>query len=321
MYTVETALQLCNIEQPPVSDYLDDNSSRQLFMNWDDLRYFLALARGFTLSKAGRELKVQHTTVARRIKAFEENIGARLFNHLSDGYIMTQAGEDLYQHALVMEEQAHAVNRLVFGLDTQLRGNLKLTSSQDVLNHLVIPHLPLFVKNYSEINLQLYSSTSLADLVARQADIALRLTAKPPEYLIGRKVLALHHGIYASKEYLEKNDQTKKIILWEDETEKPGWVKKHIVNARVSVLANDISTIVSCVKSGLGLARIPCYIGDSCTELYRLDIPLTPSNWGIWVLSHMDLRATAKVKAGREFLTNTLMKQKVLIEGKNSRYL
>lgn len=289
-------------------------------MNWDDLRYFLALARARTVSAAGRELAVKHTTVARRIKALEQGLGSRLFDHLADGYAMTTAGENLYQHALIMEEQAQAVDRQVFGLDTQLRGNLKLTASYDVLSRLVIPQLGLFNRAYPDINLQLLGSTGLADLAARQADIALRLTPKPPDYLIGKKVLPLRHGIYASAKYLETKSNPDKIILWNDETEVPKWVQQHFPNAEVSIRCDDVTAMQTCVSNHMGLARMPCYIAETVNGLYRLDLPLTPSTWGVWVLSHVDLRATARVRACREFLIDIIEQQKNLIEGLESRY-
>ena len=103
-----------------------------IYLNWDDLRFFLALARTRTVSAAGRELEVKHTTVSRRIKALEQGLGTRLFDHLPDGYALTPAGENLFQNALLMEEQAQAVGRQVFGLDEQLEGHLVLTAAHDV---------------------------------------------------------------------------------------------------------------------------------------------------------------------------------------------
>jgi DNA-binding transcriptional LysR family regulator len=289
-------------------------------LNWDDLRFFLALARSVTVSAAGRELGVKHTTVARRIKALEHSLGTRLFDHLPDGYAMTPAGENLYQNALVMEEQAQAVDRQVFGLDSQLHGNLKLTAAHDVLDRLVIPQLGLFRRAYPGIDLQLLSSTGLADLSARQADIALRLTPKPPDHLIGRKVLPLGIGIYASRQYLEANPELGHIILWNDEVELPEWVKQHFANAEVTIRANDVTTLLACVISNMGATMLPCYIGDTASNLCRLELPLTASTWGIWVLSHADLRATARVRALREFLIDTIEQQKTVIEGLESHY-
>jgi len=289
-------------------------------MNWDDLRYFLALARNRTVSAAGRVLNVKHTTVARRIKALEARLGSRLFDHLADGYAMTQAGEQLYQHALVMEEQTQAVQREVFGLDTELSGSLKLTASYDVFTRLIIPKLALFRKAYPRIDLQLMGSRGLVDLSAREADIALRLTPEPPDYLVGKKVLPLRHGIYASKQYLQQQHERPQVILWNDETENPEWVRQHFPNANVVMRTDDVTAMLGCASNHLGLVRVPCYIGESSGDLYRLDLPLTSSTWAVWVLSHVDLRATARVRACREFLIETTEQHRGFIEGLNSRY-
>ena len=289
-------------------------------MNWDDLRYFLALARARTVSAAGRDLLVKHPTVSRRIKALEQGLGTRLFDHLPDGYAMTPAGENLYQNALIMEEQAHAVDRQVFGLDAQLQGNLVLTASHDVFSRLVIPQLGMFRKAYPGIELQLLSSTGLADLSARQADIALRLTPKPPDYLIGKKVMPLGIGIYASRQYLESNPQPNHLVLWNDEVEKPEWAQQNFPEADVVIRANDVTTLLACLNNNMGVTMLPCYIGETATELYRLDLPLAASTWGVWVLSHVDLRATARVRACREFLVDIIEQQQVIIAGTESRY-
>ncbi|OUS29010.1 hypothetical protein A9Q99_10385 [Gammaproteobacteria bacterium 45_16_T64] len=289
-------------------------------MNWDDLRFFLALSRARTVSAAGRVLGVKHTTVARRIQAFEEGLGTRLFDRLPNGYAMTQAGENLYEHALIMEEQAQAVDRQVFGLDAQLQGKLTLTAAHDVLSLLVIPHLGLFNRAYPCIELELSSSAALVDLAARQADIALRLTESPPDYLIGKKVLPLRHGIYASTKYLEKNPTPKHLVMWNGATETPEWVKTHFPDTSVAIRASDVTTMLTCTANHMGIARLPCYIADTTPNLRRIDIPLTPSTWGVWVLSHVDLRATARVRACREFLVDLIEQQKDLIEGLNSRY-
>lgn len=289
-------------------------------MNWDDLRFFLALAREGTVSGAGRALNVKHTTVARRIAALEEQLGSRLFDRLPSGYAMTQVAENLYPHALAMEETAQAAGREVFGMDTQLRGILKLTASFDVFTRLVTPKLHLFTEQYPNIDLELSSSTSLADLASRQADIALRLSPKPPEYLIGREVLPLRHGVYASESYLNTQRATDKLVLWQHEQAMPEWVADHYKNAKVALRANEIMTMVDAVKNNLGLARLPCYVADAEPSLRRIDVPLTPSTWGVWVLSHVDLRATARVRVCREFLIDIIMQQRALIEGSNSRY-
>lgn len=288
-------------------------------MNWDDLRYFLSLSRNRTASGAGKELGVKHTTVARRIQALEQALGSRLFDRLANGYAMTHAGEKLYEHALIMEEQALELDREIFGLDTQLQGSLKLTAAHDVLTRLIIPHLGSFKRAYPKIKLQLSSSTDLANLGAREADIALRLTPHPPEHLIGKKVLPLGMGLYASNEYLKMKMEIDHLILWSPNDKQPDWVKQHFPKAKINLLVNDVTTMAECAVQHMGIARLPCYIADSFPTLRRLPLKIKLSSWGVWVLSHVDMRETARVRACREFLIHIIEQQKALILGTESR--
>ena len=282
--------------------------------------YVLALAREGSVSGAGRALSVEHTTVARRISALEKQLGSRLFDRLPNGYVMTQVAEKLYPHALSMEELIQVADREVFGMDEQLSGNLKLTASYDVFSRLVTPKLSKFTDKYPGIVLELLSSSGLANLSDRQADIAVRLSPNPPEYLIGRKVLPLGHGIYASAKYLNKKRSTDTLVLWEHEQKTPEWVADHFPKARVAIRANEILSMMETIRNHIGIGRLPCYVGDSEPTLRRLDLKLTPSTWGIWVLSHVDLRSTARVRVCREFLMSTIEEQKGLVEGLESRY-
>ncbi len=289
-------------------------------MNWDDLRFFLALAREGTVSGAGRVLAVKHTTVARRITALEIQLGSRLFDRLPSGYAMTQVAENLYPHALSMEETVQAADREVFGMDTQLRGPLRLTASYDVFTRLITPKLHQFTEQYPGINLELSSSTNLADLASRQADVALRLTPKPPGYLIGREILPLRHGVYASSKYLKEKRTSEKLILWAHDHDMPEWVNDHFSGARVVARTSEIMTMMDAVKNHMGLARLPCYVADAESSLRRIDVSLTPSTWGVWVLSHVDLRSTARVRVCKEFLIDIIQQQRDLIEGLASKY-
>ncbi len=290
-------------------------------MNWDDMRVFLALAREGSVSGAGRALGVKHTTVARRIHAFEERLGTRLFDRLPNGYAMTQAAENMFEHALAMEALAQAVDREVFGQDAELAGPLKLTVAHDLANRLILPKLRAFSEAYPHIDLQLLTTTGLIDLAAREADIAVRLTAKPPDYLVGREVMRLRHGIYGTTRTLRKLADPVSVILFRSDVAHPPWVTENFANARTVLRVDDVSSMAAATRNHLGLSRMPCYIGDSDAGLRRLDVPLIPSDWGVWILSHVDLRATARVRVCREFLLETIERQRPLIQGENSRYL
>jgi DNA-binding transcriptional LysR family regulator len=288
--------------------------------NWDDLRFFLALCREGSATGAGRSLEVNHTTVARRIRALEDNLGTRLFDHSRNGYEMTQAAEDMYEHARRMEEITQAIDRDVFGQDTELKGPLKLTVAHDVAERLVVPRLREFHDAYPCIDLDILTTTGLVDLAAREADIALRLTDKPPDYLIGREVLPMRHGVYGSPNYLKGLDGQATVILFRGNEEQPEWVRQHFPDAGVAMRVDDVGTMSLAVANGMGLARMPCYVGDAESSIRRLDLKLTASTWGIWILSHVDLRSTARVRVAREFLIDVIEKQRELVLGEQSRY-
>jgi len=289
-------------------------------MNWDDLRYFLAVCREGTVTKAARVLDVNHTTVARRVNALEGELGTRLFDRTNDGYAMMQSAENMYAHALEIEQRAQAIDRELFGRDVELKGSLKLTVAHDVSNILIVPSIPAFKNEYPCIDIELLTTTGLVDLAAREADLAVRLTAKPPDYLIGRKVMPIRHGVYGSPEYLRRSKEPRDVILFRGATGYPEWVRRHFPNAQLALRVDDVGTMREAVKNHLGLARLPCYIGDSDSNIRRLDLELTPSSWGVWVLSHTDLRSTARVRVCRECLFDVLAAQRALILGEDSTY-
>lgn len=290
-------------------------------MDWDDLRYFLAVARAGSVTGAATELGVNHSTVSRRIQAFEKQHNFRLFERLPSGYALTQAGENIYPKALQMEQHAQSVAREMFGQDTRLQGRLRLTTSNYMANEIIMPHLHEFQAQYPDIELELLVSKSLQNMAARDADIAVRLTPEPPENLIGRRIGYLYQGIYVSKAYLEHRVDPDKVILWTQDRQISAWQKQHFPDSRTVLRVDNVSTIFSAVKAGMGIAQLPCAIADNAASLFRLDIELPPPAWGIWVLSHVDLRATARVRVCREFLIGLLQGYKPLFEGKQSRYI
>ncbi|TQV81082.1 LysR family transcriptional regulator [Aliikangiella coralliicola] len=289
-------------------------------INWNDLKYFLVLSREGTVSAAGRVLGVKHMTVARRIQALEQSLGTRLFDRTRNGYSMTQAAENLLDLVTSMEEKVGSIDRQAANLDSALAGPLKLTVAFELANRLIIPDIGEFCHRFPNIDMQLLMTKDLVDLVAMEADLAIRMTPNPPEYLVGREIMKLRHGIYASQSMLENISKNVKVILFQSEVSSPQWVKEHFKNAKVSVRVDDVGSMAVAAASGLGLAKLPCFIGDTQPGLFRLDRDIGTSNWGVWVLNHVDLRATARVRACKEYLMGLLESKRSLIQGENSRY-
>jgi len=305
-------------------------------MDWDDVKYFLAVARNGSLSKAAISLNVNVTTVSRRIVALEKTLKVRLFERLQSGYSPTQAGEDILQQAGVMEEAALAIDLTLYGRDACLKGKLVLTVEAIFANTMIIPHLAEFTTRYPEIDLEVITDSSLTDMNMREADIAVRITPNPPEDLVGRKICELGHGIYASKRYLAVFNERKQkykesllhadadqvpqmqghcLVLWTDSDGNPPWVKDNFSNTRIAAKFSSPGSILKAVKSHMGIARIPCSLAELDPDLVRLPAKLAPSTWHIWILSRPELRTTERVRVFRNFLFDTLNQQKDLLQG------
>lgn len=288
--------------------------------NWDDIRYFLSVARCGNLSAAAKELGVNHSTVSRRIQTLEERHGVRLFERLPSGYEMNVAASAIYELALEIEAKNQQVFRQLFGQDSRFQGEINLTMPHDIFDYCLSKDLVEFKQLQPDILPNLYVTKGVKNLAAREADVAIRLTPEPPEYLIGKKIANLQHGIYTSVHI----DISKKVdvILWSGESTVPSWVKEHFPKAKISMRVDDLYSMYAAVKAGIGIARMPCYLPDVVLDnsVRRLPIEIPQSHWGVWVLSHADLRNTAKVRCCREFLTERLLQRKLLFEGGESQY-
>jgi DNA-binding transcriptional LysR family regulator len=190
----------------------------------------------------------------------------------------------------------------------------------DIFDYCLNDDLAEFKEIQPDILTNLYVAKGVKNLAAREADIAIRLTPKPPEYLIGKKIAHLQHGIY--RQVNRGFSKVTPIILWSNETDLPDWALKHYPNAKVAMRVDDLYSMYAAVKAGIGIARMPCYLPDLINDnlVKRLPIEQPLSQWGVWVLSHVDLRNTAKVRCCREFLTERLLKRKSLFEGEESQY-
>jgi DNA-binding transcriptional LysR family regulator len=282
--------------------------------NWDDMRYFLAVAREGSISAASRVLEVNHTTVSRRIQALEERHGVRLFERNAEGYSMTQAGGEIFDLSVDLETRNLAVSRILFGQDQRLNGPINLTMPHDIFEHVLADDIGEFTRLYPEIDINLQVARGLKDLGRREADLAIRLTPNPPDYLIGQRVVDLQHAIYAPAGM--DFDAGIRLVLWSDEQELPDWTKQHFPNASIALRVDDLYSMYSAVKAGIGIAHMPCYEPDSIADpgVVKLPHAVARSDWGVWVLSHVDLRKTARIQLCRKFLIDALKRKKELFQ-------
>jgi DNA-binding transcriptional LysR family regulator len=293
-------------------------------INWDDVRLFLALARNGSARSAAASLNVSHTTIARRAEQLESDLGTRLFDRDVGGYRLTGAGEAFMNSAVRAEESLLAAERQLQGRDAELSGDIRLTTSDIIATHLLMPETAEFCRRYPDIDLEVLVSHDLFDLSRREADIAIRFmggSRNPPDHLVGRKLVTATSCYYASSDYLVHHDPHKlnsgaQWIGWDDDERYPAWVKSSPfprIPARGKF--NHAGLQVEAAAAGMGLTALPCFIGDTVAELVRVPGCEPYANYDIWLLSHPDLRDAARLRAFRAFIVEVFREKRSLLTG------
>jgi len=183
-----------------------------------------------------------------------------------------------------------------------------------------MPHMSGFAKLYPDIQLEISVASNFFNLSQRETDVAIRVTTAPPETLVGRKVCGLASSIYATTEYLNKQqDEPFSWLMPDDElvhlpTGK--WLKRHYPDANITFRSNSFLALLEAVKQGQGVAPLPCFLAKPYQQLQQIIKPPEDLNAELWVLSHPDLRRTARVRAFTEFLFSVLKEEIDLFEGR-----
>lgn len=274
-------------------------------MNWDDLRFVLALARARTLSGAALELATTHTTVARRIRGLEENLGSRLFERDDEGYVLTLAGQQVHEVGQRLESELLALEARVLGRDVKLEGKLRVTT-MDILFRRYGRVFASFVREFPGIELTLTCSDNEASLPRREADVALRLAARPPEHLVGRKVGRVDFAVYAERRLARRvgRDAPWSAFPWIHWDERlmaswlDAWLGEHAPGARIGVRVDVPSLALrEVVAAGMGLHFLATSEGDGDPRLSRVGPVQTAHGRDVWLLTLAELRTNSRVRA------------------------
>lgn len=274
--------------------------------NWDDLRYFLALAREGTISAAARTLGVQHTTVSRRIQQLEASYGMRLFERTTTGYLLSAEAAAVLPKAVHAEEAMMALQREMQANDGRIGGVVRVTLPHDLYESVLVEDFARLTQQYPDIELELLVSKGIKNLANREADIAVRFSPKPPDELIGRELLKLRHGIYIAQSLRHRDDIP--IILWGSDHARPAWADEYFPHARVALRVDALSSMYQAVAAGMGAAKMPRFYPNCFARngVVRLSHELLPSDWGVWVLTHQDLRHTPRIQLVKNFIQTAM---------------
>lgn len=289
--------------------------------NWDDIRIFLAVAREGSIRRAAIKLNINHSTVSRRITAFEEDSNVRYFERMATGYLLTSAGEELLEIAQNMEEQVAIADRNLLGRDRRMSGVLKVSLPTILGTSILIEEYAEFCRKYPDVDLQLIHTYEAADLSKREADVAIRFTNNPPETLVGRKVTQANLAVYISKEYWRRindkeNPEEPRWLIWRRDGPQDTYIKESMFpNAPRLNLTDDPDAMHSAVKAGIGISGLICLSGDLDPDIMRLPPGREMRLFDVWVLTHSDLRRTLRVKTFMDFTVNALLKHQDQLKG------
>lgn len=284
--------------------------------NWDNIRFFLAVARAGTVSRAALELRVTHATVLRRIDQFEQQLGVKLFRRLQSGYQLSDAGHAMLERATRIEVETQALQQEFSDRDNSLAGKLRVCQPEsDVIN--LYPLYQQFTQAYPGIQLEIQATPKVIDFNQRRTDIAIRIVEKPPESLVGHRVGKIHFAAYCSRDYkktLGKNIDWAMCnwIVWQGGTEVPAgdahyrWLNKNLQQARIVMETSSITDMVNACKAGIGIGLITTNVASTHKELVKLDIPAKTYPRSLWLLTHQDIRDLPRVKCFMRFMKTSL---------------
>ena len=293
-------------------------------LSWDDFRYVKAIADTRSLGGAAELLGVNHSTVFRRLGQIEQQLGSRLFERGRAGYAPTACGEQMVELAERMGEDIVAFERKATGQDLRPSGELRITTSDVVLLHLLGDVLIGFRRAYPEIVLDIVVSNQRLNLSKRDADVAVRATYHNPDPLAGSNVARIAWAVFgpaalAAQGFDPATDaRLHNWVAFNDPiaiARATRWLKENASEKRIVYKVNTMAGLAQAAAGGVGLALLPCYIGTAVEGLTQLSPPLPELEGELWLLAHPDLRNTARVRAFLDFCAEAIARRRRMIEG------
>jgi DNA-binding transcriptional LysR family regulator len=285
---------------------------------WDDFRLILAVAEQAGLPAAAARLGVAHSTVFRRLGQIEALLGAALFERHRSGYAPTAAGEAVVALAGRMRDDITALTRRLAGQALAPSGEIRLATSDALLQGLLLPLLVRFRQAHPGLRLDLVTGNAAANLSRRDADVAIRASEAPPETLVGRRAARIAWALYgaaglpaAGVAWLAPGDALATLPS-------AGLLRVRGGAAPVAARLDSVLGLAAAAEAGLGLAHLPCFLGDARPGLRRLAPPEPALASDLWLLTHPDLRHSPRIRVFLDFMAAGIAGLRGLVEGEGA---
>lgn len=297
--------------------------------DWNDLRHFLAVARTGNLLAAGKVVGVNPTTTARRIAVLEAALEVRLFDRLQNGYRLTEAGEEFLAQAERVEQEAESLAHLAQRRNRALAGVLRVTTNEAFANMVLTPCLAEFADLYPGIRVEVVVSDQWLDVARGEADIALRAGAPDHGGVVGRKLCDLRWSIYASRTYADRRgfpaDEAaldSHLVIGGDgalaELPSSRWLQDRTPRAERLSKSNSLGNLLAATKAGLGIAPLPCMMGDAEADLIRCLPPIPELDAELWLITREQIRELAHVRTFNTFIAGRIASIRHLLAAKET---
>jgi DNA-binding transcriptional LysR family regulator len=294
----------------------------QGLLTLEDLHLVHAIGAAGSLTGAARRLALDHSTAFRRLNAIEKRLGARLFERARDGYTPTEAGQVALGTATRLLEDLADLEHRVAGDDVRRSGLVRVTTP-DTLGALLGGIFVELRARQPEIAIELIVANTFLALRKRDAHIAIRPASSAPAALVGRRVATVATAFYAAPSYLDRGPRTalalQEWIGFEESLShlrSAKWINANVPQQRIVYRADSLLAISAAARAGMGVAALPCYLGDADPDLQRIGGPCKELAVPLWLLTHPDLKRVARIRTVLDFLAQRIAEHGALIEGR-----
>jgi len=279
--------------------------------DWDDVRFFLAVAKTGSFSAAATQLNTKQTTVGRRIQALERRLGAKLFDRHRHGMEVTPAARGVLVDAESMLSNATSIERHLAGLDREMSGVVRVTATEGLASHWLVPGLAALRKTHPDIIVQVVSGDEMLDLATRQADLAIRFFRPTSNQLVAARVGQFNMSILAAPNYIEQYGLPQKLddlrehhivdhtVLHSLPAMKP-WSEVVERSPSVVLRTNSSYAAMEAVSVGYGISVFPDYV-TKMTNLMAAPIDLKIVR-DIWLVSHEETNKGARIRTVIDYI-------------------
>ncbi len=311
---------LDNIE---IGELFTDNCANMHRQQWDDLQFVLAVAELGSLSSAARAMGVHHATVLRRVAAFEEYCGVKLFIRGARGYHLSPESNHVLAAIRSIDDQIGKLGRTIASQGDSLKGVLRVTTMDSLSTSLGVKYCRALNMSYPEIQIELLARNDRQNLSKMEADIAIRACSSLSPELRGEYVCEVGFRAYAAPEYIKGKESVNNAAHHEwlglsglvKGAGFSNWLDANIPASKICFRADSFVTLAAAAEYGGGIALLPCYLGDQSKKLVRVENIAPRFSIGLWVATHEDLSSSPKIQMAMSFFIRALNEDKALVEG------